>query len=152
MDRTRRSVDAYLRRLVEADRAVMASVDRVLVEAMPGAARRLWVGTFWGGTDQEIIGYGDLVQPRPKGDPVDWFVVGLARQRRHFSLYVNAVEDGRYLAHHYADRLGKVRVGSASITFRGAGDLDLDTLAVLASHSHRLTSGDGATDAPRDGP
>jgi hypothetical protein len=130
----------------------MASVDRVLVEAMPGASRRLWAGTFWGGTDQEIIGYGNLVQPRPKGDPADWFVVGLARQQRHFSLYVNAVENGRYLAHHYADRLGKVKVGSASVTFRGAGDLDLDTLAALAAHAHRLTGDDGAGDATRGGP
>lgn len=48
----------------------MIAVDRVLVRAMPGASRRLWVGTFWGGTQQEIIGYGDVVQPRPRGDGV----------------------------------------------------------------------------------
>ena len=119
----------------------MVAIDGVLVEAMPGASRRLWVGTFWGGTHQEIVGYGDLRQPRPTGDPVDWFTIGLALQQRHVSLYVNAVEDGRYLAHGYADRLGKVKVGSASVTFRRVDDLDLNVLAELAAHAYRLTNG-----------
>lgn len=139
MKRTRRSVDAYLDQVAEPERSAMVTVDQVLVDAMPGASRRLWVGTMWGGTHQEIIGYGDLVQPRPKGPPVDWFVIGLARQQRHFSLYVNAVEDGQYLGRQYADRLGKVKVGSASITFRGLEDIDLDTLLLLAAHAHRVT-------------
>lgn len=119
----------------------MIAVDRVLVRAMPGASRRLWVGTFWGGTQQEIIGYGDVVQPRPRGDGVVWFTIGLARQQRHLSLYVEAVDDGRYLAHQYADQLGKVKVGSASVTFRRLDDLDLDVLGRLAAHAHRITCG-----------
>lgn len=139
MEKTRRSVDAFLRRQAEPERSAMVVIDQVLVDAMPSAARRLWVGTMWGGTDQEIIGYGDLAQPRPKGPPVDWFVIGLARQQRHLSLYVNAVEDGRYLAHHYADRLARAKVGSASVTFRGIDDIDLDTLRELAAHAFRLT-------------
>ncbi|MGI8876706.1 MAG: DUF1801 domain-containing protein [Egibacteraceae bacterium] len=140
MDKTRRSVDAYLRSVPEPDRAAMVAIDRVFIEAMPGAPRRLWVGTLWGGTHQEIIGYGDLVQARPKGETVDWFTVGLARQQRHLSLYVNAVEDGQYLGRQYADRLGKVKVGSASLGFRRVDDLDLDVLRQLAAHAHRLVS------------
>ena len=44
----------------------MATIDRVLVESMTGVSRRLRTGTFWGGTAQEIIGYGDIRQPRPR--------------------------------------------------------------------------------------
>jgi len=139
--RTRRSVDAHLRQLGEPDRTAMLAVDRTLVEALPGASRQLWVGKFWGGTDQEIVGYGDIVQPRPRGEPVEWFLIGLARQRRHISLYINAVEDGRCLGQLYAGRLGKVKVGSASIAFRRFEDLDLDVLHELATHAHRLALG-----------
>lgn len=71
----------------------MLAIDDVVVAAMPGASRRLWTGTFWGGTRQTIVGYGDLRQPRPRADPVDWFILGLARQQRHLSLYVNAAEN-----------------------------------------------------------
>ena len=104
---------------------------------MPGATRWLWVGTFWGGTDQSIIGYGDIVQPRPRGADVAWFAVGLARQQRHLRLYANAVDDRRYLGQVYADRLGKVRVGAASISFRRAEDLDVDGLRTMLEHAHR---------------
>jgi hypothetical protein len=138
MDKTRRSVDVFLRRLPEPHRTAMVTIDRLLTGAMPSASRRPWVGTFWGGSHQEIIGYGDLTEPRPDGETVDWFTVGLARQQRHFSLYVNAVENGQYLAHRYAERLGNVKVASASITFRRLDDLDLDTLRDLAIHAHRV--------------
>jgi hypothetical protein len=137
MERSRRSVDVYLRRLPQPDRAAMVAVDEVLVAAMPGASRRLWVGTFWGGTHQEIIGYGDVTQTGGDGRAVEWFTIGLARQQRHFSLYVNAVEDGEYLAHRYADRLGTVKVGAANITFRRLEDLDLGTLRKLATRASR---------------
>lgn len=140
MEPSRRKVDVYLRSVPEPDRSAMVSIDRVLVDAMAGARRRLWVGTFWGGTQQEIIGYGDLTQPRPGGDSVDWFTIGLARQRRHLSLYVNAVDDGAYLSHQYADRLGKVKVGSASIAIRRVEDLDLAVLAEMATHAHRIVA------------
>ena len=92
MERSRRSVDVYLRRLPEPDRAAMVAIDEVLVDAMSGASRRPWVGTFWDGTHQEIVGYGDLLQDRPDGGQVDWFTIGRARQRRNLSLCVNAVE------------------------------------------------------------
>jgi hypothetical protein len=138
MEKTRRSVDVYLRRLSEPVRAAMVAVDEVLVHAMPGTPRRLWVGTFWGGTHQEIIGYGDVTQTGRDGREVEWFTIGLARQQKHLSLYVNAVEDGEYLVHRYADRLGQVKVGSANVTFRRLEDVDLSSLRRLAAHAYRL--------------
>ena len=124
----------------------MGHLDRLIVASMPGRSRRLWTGTFWGGTEQSIIGYGDLVQSRPRGDDVEWFVVGLARQKRNYSLYVNAVEDGRYLGQHYEDRLGKggrkVKIGSASIGFTELDDVDLDVLRELRARADELSPPD----------
>ena len=96
----------FLSALEDQRRADLEVLDELLVNAMPGRERTLWEGVFWGGTEQSIIGYGDLVQPRPKGDDVEWFVIGLALQKKHISLYVNAVEDNTYLGSRYADRLG----------------------------------------------
>jgi hypothetical protein len=70
--------------------------------------------------------------------------VGLARQSRTFSLYVNAVEDGAYLLSRYADRLGKVKVGSASISVAAIDDLDLRSLRELLTRAHELTPPDRA--------
>ena len=131
-------VDTHLARIDD----TLRSLDRLITDAMPGRRRALYVGKFWGGTDQEIIGYGHIVQPRPKGEEVHWFLVGLARQKDHYSLYVNAVDDGRYLGQQYKGRLGKVKLGSASIGFKRLEDLDLDVLNELIQRAHEITDPD----------
>ena len=119
----------------------LADIDQVITAALPGAARVLWQGVFWGGTDQSIIGYGNIEQPRPRGRSVSWFLVGLARQKSHLSLYVNAAEDATYLSHIYGPRLGKTKVGSASISFKSVDDLDLKVLDEMIRDAGRLIEG-----------
>lgn len=117
----------------------LARLDEVIVAALPGASRVLWQGLFWGGSDQSIIGYGAIEQPRPRGKSVTWFLIGLARQKSYLSLYVNAAENGSYLSKSYGPRLGKTRVGSASITFASADAIDFAVLDDLVRHAGRLT-------------
>lgn len=128
--------------LDETDRAVMQAVDELISRSMPNRRRVLWHGVFWGGSEQTIIGYGDIRQPRPRGDDVEWFLVGLARQKNHFSIYVNAAKDGAYLGQQYADRLGKVKMGSASIGFRNLNAINLDVLAELLTETDAITPSD----------
>lgn len=134
--------DEFLGSFGGSDHETMTTVDALIVAAMPGRRRVLWEGIFWGGTEQSIIGYGHIIQPRPKGDDVEWFAVGLARQSSTFSVYVNAVEDGAYLGQQYGDRLGTVKLGSASIGFRTLDKLDLDGFRAMIEHAHRITPPD----------
>jgi len=122
----------------------------IFIESLPAAirdgharARRAHLGrNAWGepdamgrrvlgGTEQKIVGYGDYTATRSSGEPVDWFKTGLAAQKNHISVYVNAADAEGYLVEKYADRLGKVRVGSASIAFKSVEDIDLDVLREL---------------------
>ena len=112
--------------------------------ALPRRRRVLWQGVFWGGTDQSIIGYGDITQPRPRGDDVEWFLVGLARQKSNYSIYLNAVRDGAYLGQAYGDRLGTVKLGAASIGFTRLENLDLEVLAEMLREADELTPPDPA--------
>ncbi|MEM7094662.1 MAG: hypothetical protein AAF567_16780 [Actinomycetota bacterium] len=122
--------------------ATMTALDALIVASLPERRRVLWTGRFWGGTDQTIIGYGDIRQPRPRGDDVEWFLVGLARQSKNYSIYLNAAKDGTYLAHAYVERLGKVKLGAASIGFRRLDEIDLEVLGELLSEAHELTPAD----------
>ncbi len=128
--------------LASIDDDTMRAVDAAIVSALPGRSRVLWEGVFWGGTEQSIIGYGAIVQPRPKGQEVHWFLIGLARQKNHYSLYINAAEEGEYLGQRFAGRLGKVKLGSASVSFRKLDDLDLDGLAELLRRADEITPPD----------
>lgn len=133
------SVDNWLDSIDDKRADDVRALDRIIREVFEGDSRVLWVGKFWGGTDQTIIGYGDLYQPRPKGDTVHWFVVGLALQKTSISLYVNAVKDGQYLGKAYGTRLGKVKLGSASIGFRSLAALDEDVLFAMLREARKLT-------------
>jgi hypothetical protein len=138
MQRSAITPDEFIASLPDDVRDDVAALDRDIASLMAGRERVLWEGAMWGGTQQSIIGYGAYQAVNRSGDAVDWFLVGLARQTRHLSLYVNAVEDGAYLPHAFAKRLGKVRLGSASIAFRRLEDLDRQVLREMISRALEL--------------
>lgn len=141
MQRSSTTPDDHIASLPDPVRGDIAALDAELTRIFAGHARVLWDGPMWGGTHQRIIGYGDYTQVSRSGDKVDWFVVGLAVQKAHLSLYVSAAEDGQYLAKRYADRLGKVKVGSANVTFKRLADLDLPVALEMAERARDLMLG-----------
>jgi hypothetical protein len=134
---TDRSVEDHINSLPDEVREDITAIDAVIAGVFSGEPRVLWEGKFWGGTDQEIIGYGDFTYESSK-QTVEWFKVGLAAQKNHLSLYVNAVEDGEYLSRTYGDRLGKVKVGAANIGFKDLSAIDLGELRAMLEHAHRV--------------
>jgi hypothetical protein len=116
-------------------RSVAEAVHETIRGAAPGLEPWIWRGVMWGGTDQTILGYGRYEYVNRSGTTVEWFVIGLASQKAYLSIYVNAVRDGRYLAQVYGDRLGKVKIGSASVSFRKLDDLDLDNVARMVAEA-----------------
>jgi hypothetical protein len=141
MQRSDTDPDELIAALPDGVREDVAALDRDIGALMVGHERALWEGTMWGGTEQRIIGYGAQHYVNRSGKSVDWFLIGLARQKDHLSLYVNAAEDGAYLGQRYADRLGKVKVGSASITFKRVSDLDMPTLREMVIRARELAYG-----------
>ena len=143
MEITGTDPDRYLSSIDADDvRETMVELDVIVRAALPGRHRDLWQGTFWGGTEQTIIGYGRILQPRPRDPDVAWFLVGLARQQRNYSLYVNATDDDGYLTRAYAGRLGSVKIGAASIGFTRLANVDLDALRQLLTAAHDTTPAD----------
>jgi hypothetical protein len=138
MQRTDTDVDEFLA-AVEGERGdELRALDRIIAEELAGLERVLWEGPMWGGTDQRIVGYGGITQPRPRGASIEWFLVGLAEQQRHLSVYVNAAEGGRYLVQSWADRLGAVKVGSAAITLTALGGLDEPAFRAMLRRARAL--------------
>lgn len=117
----------------------LVQLDTVLCRALLGISRTLWRGRMWGGTDQAIIGYGVIVQPRPKAADVEWFLIGLAVQKKHLSVYVNAAEDGKYLVQQRAAQLGRVKVGAAVVSFPTLEHLNIDEFRALIVRAHELS-------------
>ena len=68
--------------------------------------------------------------------------VGTAEKlfQNYFSLYVNAVEEKKYLTEIYGPRLGKVKTGKSSISFGNLTDIDLDVLSEMIEHAGKVTT------------
>ena len=138
MQRSATSPDEHISSLPDGTRDDVGALDAELTRVFGGHERVLWEGPMWGGTEQRIIGYGNYRYEGRSGAAGDWFVVGLAAQKAHLSLYVSAVEDGQYLVKRYADRLGKVKVGSANVTFKRLSDVELPVLLAMAERARDL--------------
>ncbi len=138
MERTDRNIDEFLDSLPEESQADMKQLDGIISKEMTGLPRVLFEGTFWGGSEQQIIGYGAGDYTRPNGTTVDWFMVGLALQKNYISVYLNAVEDRQYLSEKYGKDLGRVKVGKASLSFANIDDIDLDKFRDLVAKARDL--------------
>ena len=73
-------------------------------------------------------GYGSFKYRNYKNEIIDWPVIALASQKNYISIYVCALEDGKYIAEKYKKDLGKVSVGKSCIRFKKIEDLNLKTL------------------------
>lgn len=138
LEKTNRPPSEYIASLPADVRNDIAHLHQLISGIMTDQPKAMWEGRFWGGSDQQIIGYGDYSYRKSDGETVEWFIVGLAAQQNYISIYVSATTDGGYLTERYVDRLGKVRVGKSSISFRSIDDLDLDELADLIAECNRL--------------
>lgn len=137
MQKVSKNPDEYINSLPEPVRADMVKLDKEISTIMEGQSRILWEGTFWGGSQQNIIGYGNYTYKRPKGD-IEWFIVGLALQKNYISVYVNAVEGKQYLTEKYAGKLGKAKVGKSSISFKQLADVDQKALLELITKARDI--------------
>jgi hypothetical protein len=111
-------------------------VDELVLAAAPGIDRQLVpVGSG------RMLGYG-LMPYRPKSakETTMWPLIALAAQKRHLSLYVAAVVDGRYLAEARADRLGSVSCGKSCIRFTSLDRVDIDELSLLVRDAVAATA------------
>jgi hypothetical protein len=138
MEKTGRSPAEHIASLPAERREDIERIDALIAHLMAGQPKTMWEGRLWGGTEQQIIGYGDYTYRKSNGETVEWFIVGLAVQRNYISVYVNATDGRAYLAERYAARLGKAKVGKSSISFRSIDDVDLQQLSDLITEAKRL--------------
>jgi len=75
-----------------------------------------------------MIGYGSFPWRNYKHEMIEWPVISLANQKNYVSIYVCAVDNGRYIAEKYAKELGKVSVGKSCIRFKKREDINLPML------------------------
>lgn len=113
------SVSEYMDMLPEERRAPMMFLHKFIQKTAPSLKPHF---------AYNMPGYGSFKYKNYKKDTIDWPIIALASQKNYISVYVCAVENGKYIAETYKDKLGKVSVGRSCIRFRKIDDLNLETL------------------------
>ncbi|MBN6887309.1 hypothetical protein ACUXCC_004584 [Cytobacillus horneckiae] len=139
MERTNIRFDDYLQQIPEQSRATIQTLNQIVVDIFGESERSIWEGTFWGGSEQTIIGYGDIKYKRSDKKQVEWFMVGVALQKNYYSYYINAIDGKQYLVKKYAGQLGKVRIGASSISFKKIEDLNIETMKEIIQIAYAQT-------------
>ncbi len=85
-----------------------------------------------------MLGYGSFPYRNYKKEMIEWPVVSLASQKNYMSLYVCAVDKGKYLAETYKKELGKVSVGKSCIRFKKVEDLNLPALKKVLKFAEKF--------------
>lgn len=124
-----KTVEEYLASVPEERREIMQKLHQLITKAVPNLKPRLVYG---------MIGYGTYHYKSKSGREGDWSMVLLANQKNYISVYVCAVENGKYIAESNKDRLGKVSVGKSCIRFKKLEDINLDVLVELCEKAEKL--------------
>ena len=120
----------------------MQALHRIILEVMP--ASKLW---FLDGTDSEnktvsnpSIGYGLRTIKYADGKTKEFYQIGLSANTTGISVYILGIEDKKYLAHTYAEKLGKASVTGYCIKFKALKDINSEILQSAIRDGVALTS------------
>ena len=75
-----------------------------------------------------MIGYGTYHYKYASGREGDWAIICLANQKNYISVYICAIENGKYIAEKYKKDLPKARIGKSCIRFKNIDQIDLEVL------------------------
>ncbi len=114
-----KNVNEYLKQIPEERKQIINSLHQFIQKSAPKLKPHF---------AYNMLGYGSFKYVNYKKEIIDWPTVALANQKNYISLYVCALEDGKYLAEQNKTRLGKVSVGKSCIRFKKLEDLNLSVL------------------------
>jgi Domain of unknown function (DU1801) len=121
--------EEYIEELEGERREDVVALDGLIREHAPKLERHMQSG---------MLGYGRYRYRYASGKEGEWFVIGLASQKRYISLYVCAADDQGYLAERYADRLPKADIGKSCVRFKRLEDVDADVVADMVDEAAKL--------------
>lgn len=129
-------IKAYIDSQPESKQIEMQTLHKFILQALP--ACRLW---FFDGKNSEnkavanpTIGYGVHTIKYANGKTNEWFKIGISANTTGISVYILGIEDKKYLAQTYGQRLGKASISGYCIKFKTLKEINIEVLveAIIA--------------------
>jgi len=135
-------IETYISSQPEPKRSDMQALHRIILEVMP--ACKLW---FLDGKDSENktvsnpnIGYGLQTINYADGKTRAFYQIGLSANTTGISVYILGIQDKKYLAQTYGEKLGKASVTGYCIKFKTLKNINIDILEAAIRDGVALTN------------
>lgn len=123
-------IENYISCQPEPKRLDMQALHQRILHALPGCKLRFYDGK---NSDNETItnptiGYGIHTIKYTSGKSREWFRIGMSANKTGISIYIPGINDKKYLAQTYGEKLGKASVSGYCIKFKMLKEINIDVL------------------------
>lgn len=125
-----KQIEEYITNHKEPKRSDLENLHQIILELMPKC--KLW---FLDGKNDENkivsnpnIGYGIHIMKYADGKTRDFYKIGLSANTTGISVYIMGIEDKKYLANTFGEKIGKASVTSYCIKFKKLDDINIEVL------------------------
>ena len=125
-----KQIEEYITSHKEPKRSDLENLHQIILELMPKC--KLW---FLDGKNDEKkivsnpnIGYGIHIIKYTDGKTRDFYKIGLSANTTGISVYIMGIEDKKYLANTFGEKIGKASVTSYCIKFKKLDDINIEVL------------------------
>ncbi len=136
-----KQIKEYLAAQPEPKRSEMQQLHQVVLALMPGC--KLW---FLDGKDEKgktisnpNIGYGSQTIQYANGKTKEFYQIGISANTTGISVYILGVDDKKYLARTFGQKLGKASVTGYCIKFKTLADINIDVLQAAIQYGVEQT-------------
>lgn len=123
-------INEYITSHKEPKRSDLENLHQIILELMP--KYKLW---FLDGKNDENkivsnpnIGYGIHLMKYADGKTRGFYKIGLSANTTGISVYIMGIEDKKYLANTFGEKIGKASVTSYCIKFKKLDDINIEVL------------------------
>src|SRR5207344_105455 len=134
-------IKMYITSQPEPKRGEMQELHSFILQVLPGS--KLW---FLDGKNSENktvsnpnIGYGFYTIKYADGTTREFYQIGLSANTTGISVYIIGIEDKKYLAQTYGEKIGKASVTGYCIKFKTIKDIDIDILQAAIRDGVEIT-------------
>ncbi len=134
-------IEEYITSQLEPKCSEMQALHRIILDVMP--ACKLW---FLDGKNSENkivsnpnIGYGLQTRKYADGKNREFYQIGLSANKTGISVYIIGLDDKKYLAQTYGEKLGKASVTGYCIKFKALKNINIEILEAAIRDGVALT-------------
>jgi hypothetical protein len=139
---TQEQIKKYIASQPEPKRTEMQQLHHMILALMPPC--KLW---FLDGKDEKgktvsnpNIGYGSQTTKYADGKTREFYQIGISANTTGISIYIMGINDRKYLAQTFGQKLGKASVTGYCIKFKTLTDIKIDVLKAAIQYGIEQTS------------